>query len=298
MTYIMGIVKDLRKKVLVTGGAGFIGSHLCERLVALDEYEVYSLDNYFTGSIANHVPGVDYIRGNTSDIDVLIDFQPAILFHLGEYSRVEQSFRDIDLVWKFNKESIIAVLKFVRDSNCKLVYAGSSTKFGDNGTGSRSSPYAWVKASNTDFVVNYSKWFNIDYAITYFYNAYGGRELMKGEYATLIGIYKEKIRNQEILPIVSPGTQQRNFTHVDDIVDGLIAVGKHGIGDEFGIGSHEAYTVLEVAEMFGGKIQMLPERKGNRMRADVLTEKTKALGWSPKRSLREYIEDCKSNGWK
>jgi len=287
----------MTKKILVTGGAGFIGSHLCERLVKDANNHVYSLDNYFTGSISNHVDGATYIKGDTRDISKLVNFIPSIIYHLGEYSRVEQSFDDIEQVWQYNKDGIFSVLEFVRETGCKILYAGSSTKFGDGGFGRSASPYAWTKASNTELVENYGAWFNIPYAITYFYNVYGSREIQTGKYATLIALFKEKMKNNEPLTIVAPGSQKRNFTHIDDIIDGLTLVAEKGYGDEFGIGSDEAYTIKDIAKMFGGTIQMLPERKGNRMSADVFTEKTRALGWKPTKSIKTYIEDLKSNNW-
>lgn len=286
------------KKILVTGGAGFVGSHLCERLVALKGYEVYSLDNYFTGSERNHVCGVNYIKGSTKEISKLVNFTPDLIFHLGEYSRVEQSFEDIEKVWEFNTKGIFSVLEFVREKRCKIVYAGSSTKFGDNGEGASASPYAWTKSKNTELVRNYGSWFGISFAITYFYNVYGDREIEYGKYATLIALFKEKMKNNEPLTVVSPGIQKRNFTHIDDIVDGLLLVGDKGYGDGFGIGSDESYSVLNVADMFGGKVEMLAERKGNRMSADVITEKIKALGWSAKQNLPDYIEELRANSWR
>ncbi len=286
----------MKKRILVTGGAGFVGSNLCERLVKDGLYDVYSLDNYFTGSTDNHILGVEYIKGSTVDIAKLIDFSPDIIYHLGEYSRVEQSFDDIEKVWQFNKDGTFAVLEFVRKTGAKLVYAGSSTKFGDGGLGRDASPYAWSKATNTQLVQNYSSWFGISYAITYFYNVYGKREISTGKYATLIALFKEKMKNGEPLTIVSPGTQKRNFTHIDDIINGLVLVGESGEGDEFGIGSPEAYSILEIAKMFGGEIQMLPKRKGNRMTADVLTKKTEALGWRATRSVKDYIQEIRADG--
>jgi len=288
----------MKKKILVTGGAGFVGSHLCERLSKNENYDVYSLDNYFTGSNDNHVKNVTYIKGDTKDIEKLINFYPDMVYHLGEYSRVEQSFEDMEKVWEYNKDGIFAVLEFVRKAGCKILYAGSSTKFGDGGLGRSASPYAWTKATNTELVENYGLWYNVPYAITYFYNVYGPREIQTGKYATLIALFKEKMKNNESLTIVSPGTQKRNFTHIDDIVDGLILVGENGYGDEFGIGSGEAFTILEVAKMFDGKIEMLPERRGNRMSAEVITDKTKALGWEPKWKLNDYINECRENEWK
>jgi UDP-glucose 4-epimerase len=277
------------KKIIVTGGAGFIGSHLCEKLSEDENNDVYSLDNYFTGSKANHVKNVTYITGDTVDIENLFNFKPHTVYHLGEYSRVEQSFGDIEKVWRYNKDGIFSVLQFCRKTGAKIIYAGSSTKFGDGGLGRSQSPYAWTKSSNTELVVNYGTWFNLPYAITYFYNVYGEREISTGRYATLIALFKEKFKKGESLTVVSPGTQKRNFTHIDDIIQGLVLVGENGYGDEFGIGSGEAFTILEIAKMFGGDVQMLPERQGNRMMADVVTAKTEALGWKTTKSIQTYI---------
>lgn len=277
------------KNILVTGGAGFVGSHLCERL-ANDGNTVTSLDNYFTGSLDNHVEGVQYIQTSTSDIFEVIEETPDIIYHLGEYSRVEQSFDDIKLVHAYNTKGTFQVLEYVRQTGAKLIYAGSSTKFSD--VGADASPYAFTKAQNTQLVMNYGKWFDIDYAITYFYNVYGGREISEGKYATLIALFKDRIEKGKNLKVVSPGTQRRNFTYIDDIVNALVLIGEHGNGDGYGIGSDESFSVLEVAKMFNGEIEMLPERKGNRMTGEVVTEKTKALGWKPKHNLKTYIDNA------
>ena len=277
-------------KVLVTGGAGFIGSHLCERL-AQDGNKVTSLDDYSTGSKENHVDGVVYVKGETSNIDKLITFSPDIIYHLGEYSRVEQSFDDIEKVWSSNKDGIFAVLQFCRKTKAKLIYAGSSTKFGDGGLGRSQSPYAWTKSSNTELVENYGNWFGIKYAITYFFNVYGGREISTGKYATLIALFKEKYKNREPLTVVSPGTQLRNFTHIEDIISGLVLVGKKGRGDNYGIGCSQSFSILDIAKMFGSEIEFLPERKGNRMSASVVCDKTKSLGWEESYSIENYIHD-------
>jgi UDP-glucose 4-epimerase len=276
--------------ILVTGGAGFVGSHLCEALSKKAENRVFSLDNYFTGSESNHLPNVTYIKGDTADIATLINAPIDVVYHLGEYSRVEQSFEDIEKVWQYNKDGIFAVLQFCRLQGAKIIYAGSSTKFGDGGLGRSQSPYAWSKATNTELVKNYGSWFNVPYAITYFYNVYGPREIATGKYATLIALFKEKCKQQQALTVVSPGSQKRNFTHVQDIINGLILVGEEGYGDDYGIGSPEAFSILEIASLFKTKIEMLPERPGNRMTADVVTLKTEALGWAPKHSIKEYIK--------
>jgi len=276
--------------ILVTGGAGFIGSNLIKRLIK-EDYSIVSLDNYSTGSINNHITGVEYITGDTKDISSLINFVPDIIFHFGEYSRVERSFNDIDKVIDYNYLGTSAVLAFVKENNVRLIYAGSSTKFGDNG--SNSSPYAWSKSNNVTMIKNYGIWFNIDYAIVYFYNVYGAGELESGDMATLIGKFKRLTKNNEQLSVVSPGTQIRNFTHIDDTVDALLLVMIKGIGDGYGIGSSEPYTVYEVAKMFqpNNAPIMLAARPGNRMIADVVTAKTQSLGWEPKRSLMDYINE-------
>ncbi len=282
-------------KILVTGGAGFIGSHLCEELIK-EKHNVYSLDNYSTGKIENHIKGVQYIKGETKDIFNLVTFKPDVIYHLGEYSRVEQSFEDIENVWKFNKDGIFAVLQFCRQTDAKLIYAGSSTKFGDGGLGRSQSPYAWTKASNTELVENYGDWFGIKYAIVYFYNVYGGREIATGRYATLIALFIEKYKSNKPLTVVSPGTQLRNFTHVSDIISGLILVGEKGEGDNYGIGCSQSISILDVAKMFGSEIQILPERKGNRMSAEVVCNKTKELGWTETKSLKQYIDNIIKDG--
>ncbi len=279
------------KKILVTGGAGFIGSNLCEALSTNPINKIYVLDNYATGLVENHIDGVEYIRGETSKINSIINFSPDIVFHLGEYSRVEQSFEDIELIYQSNIVGTFQVIKFCQKHKCKLVYAGSSTKFGDNGNGRNQSPYGWSKASNVDLVKNFGDWYGLEYAITYFYNVYGKREISTGKYATLIALFTEKFKKGEPLTVVSPGTQVRNFTHVKDIIDGIIIVGEKGQGDGYGIGTSESFSIFEIAEMFGGKIEMLPERPGNRMFGDLHVEKTKELNWRARHSVNDYIRN-------
>ncbi len=280
-----------KKLVLVTGGAGFIGSHLCSRLVK-EGHTIISLDNYFTGSRENHVPGVEYREGHTKDIEKHIHETPDLIYHLGEYSRVEKSLDEPALVWDLNKAGTFGVLEFWRKRGGKLVYAGSSTKFGDGGLGRDQSPYAWTKATNTELVKNYSVWYGLSHAITYFYNVYGPGE-RAGVYGTVIEIFRRKQQAGESLMVTTPGTQKRNFTHVDDIIDGLVLVGADGEGDDFGIGNEQAYAILEVAQMFGGEIIMKPGSQGNRMTSDIDTSKTRSLGWSPKRNLADYIEEVR-----
>ena len=276
------------KTIVVTGGAGFIGSHLCERLVK-DGHKVISLDNYFTGSKENHVSGVDYREGHTKDIEKHVSENPDIIFHLGEYARVEQSLEEPGLVWDLNTAGTFGILEFWRKKKNKLVYAGSSTKFGDGGLARVATPYAWTKAANTELVKNYSDWYGLPYAITYFYNVYGPRE-REGKYGTVVEIFRQKMKRTEPLTVEEPGTQVRNFTHIGDIIDGLILVGEKGEGNEFGLGSSEAIAILDLAKMFGGQIQMIPSRKGNRMESSLDTTKSKALGWSAQQKLSDYVK--------
>ncbi len=289
-----------KKTVIVTGGAGLIGSHLIEMLLEKG-YRVVSLDNYFIGSKDNHFAGAEYVEGHTKDIEQLLGKEnPAIIFHLGEYSRVEQSFDDLPLVWESNVHGTFRVFEYWRKRNlsgqkCKIVYAGSSTKFSDGGMGRDQSPYAWMKASNTELVRNYGTWFSMPYAITYFYNAYGKQELAEGPYASVIGRFKTQYWKGEPITVVSPGTQKRNFTFAGDIARGLVDVGEKGQGDEYGLGSPESHTVLDIAKMFTDNIVMLPERKGNRMDSIVDTTRVeKEFGWKPQMTVKQYIDSLKA----
>lgn len=277
------------KLILVTGGAGFIGSRLIRRLL-LDGHRVISLDTYFTGSRDNHVEGADYREGHTKDIESHVPETPDLVFHLGEYSRVEKSLGEPQVVWDLNLTGTQAVLEFCRKRRVKVVYAGSSTKFGDGGLGRDQSPYAFSKATNTELVRNYGEWYGLPYAVTYFYNVYGPGE-RAGAYGTVIEIFRQKRLAGEPLTVNAPGTQKRNFTHVDDIVEGLLLVGERGEGDNFGIGNATAYSILDVAKLFGGEIVMGPEVQGNRMSSDLDTSKTELLGWKPSRELAEYIRE-------
>lgn len=278
------------KKVVVTGGAGFVGSRLCERLVR-DGYRVISLDNYFSGDREHKIAGVEYREGHTKHIETLIpETDISLVYHLGEYGRPEKSFDDIALVWDLNIVGTFGVLEYWRKRKMKLVYAGSSTKFADGGLGRDQSPYAWTKAANTELVRNYSVWFGMPYAIAYFYNVYGPGE-RAGKYGTVIEIFKQKFLAGEPLKVNAPGTQRRNFTHIDDIVDGLIRVGEKGEGDDYGLGNEKDYSILEIAQMFGTPVEMGPEVKGNRMKGFIDTSKAQSIGWKATRTIEDYIRD-------
>lgn len=282
------------KIILVTGGAGLIGSHLIEELVKDPNNQVISLDNYFIGKESSHIAGATYLTGHTKDIATLVAAKPDLIYHLAEYSRVEQSFTDIQKVWELNVAGTFAVLEFWRQHGCKLVYAGSSTKFAADGAGRNQSPYAWMKATNTELVQNFATWFSLPFAITYFYNNYGARELSEGPYASVMGRFKALYRAGKPLPVVAPGTQKRNFTYVKDTVRGLMLVGEQGVGDGYGIGSDESISIRELAELFTDQIEMLPEHPGNRLDAPVENERIKnEFSWQPEMTVRQYVEEVK-----
>ncbi|KKS83352.1 MAG: ADP-L-glycero-D-mannoheptose-6-epimerase [Parcubacteria group bacterium GW2011_GWA2_43_11] len=293
------IVLTMDKNIIVvTGGAGFVGSHLIEALVKDPNNQVISLDNYFTGSKDNHIAGAEYREGHTKDIATLIPETPDMIYHLGEYSRVRQSLDEPERVWDLNMHGTLAVLEYWRKTKAKLLYAGSSTKFTDtreDGVEGRNlAPYTWAKAANTDLVVNYARWYDLSHVTTYFYNVYGPREL-SGKQGTVVGIFADAFRNKKPLTVSSPGTQERCFTHVLDTVSGILLVAEKGEGDGYGIGTDESHSLLEVAEMFGGEIEMLPQTKSTRSTSKVDSEKVKTLGWKPKYALKDYIEELKSS---
>src|SRR3989338_10613650 len=285
------------KIILVTGGAGFVGSHLCERLVK-DGHRVISLDNYFTGKKENHVPGVEYREGHTKDIEKHISEHPEIIFHLGEYSRVAKSLDEPQLVWDLNIAGTFGVSEFWRKRKCKLVYAGSSTKFstGQNGVEGRDlAPYNWSKAVNSELISGYGKWYALPYSIAYFYNLYGpGERAGVNEYGTVIETFRQNYLNNRPHEVRMPGTQTRAFTHVDDTVDALVLIAENGKDDEYGICAKEVYSLLEVAKMFGGEIKLLPQTKSSRSSGAIETSKLEALGWKQKHVLADYIESAKN----
>lgn len=284
------------KTILVTGGAGFVGSHLCERLKR-GGHQVISLDNYFTGSKENHIEGVEYREGHTKEVAELVPETPDLVYHLGEYSRTGVAIEEPDIVWDLNIVGTAAVLEFCRTRGSRIVYAGSSTKFADareDGiTGRDLSPYTWSKAVNSEMVRNYGAWYGLPHAIVYFYNVYGPCEL-SGRYGTVVEIFRQNYLQGLPHKVNSPGTQLRVYTHVADAVDAIVLVGEKGEGDGYGIASTDAYTAREVAELYGGEIEMMPSRKTSRPSAKVDTEKTRALGWVPAHSLRDYIEEAKT----
>jgi UDP-glucose 4-epimerase len=281
---------------LVTGGAGFVGSHVMRRLLRDNPgATVVSVDNYFTGKSEKHVddPRAIYIHASTVDIAKTWANEgipaPSVVFHMGEYSRIPQSFDDIDITWEYNLHGTKEVVKFAHAHNAKLVYAGSSSKFGNDGQDENLNPYAWTKAKNVEYLRNFADWYGLDYVVTYFYNVYGPGQIRSGRYATVIGIFEDHYERGLPLPVIAPGTQTRDFTHIDDIVDGLMACATLGSGDGYLLGYGKERPLLEVAEMFGVPYELMPPRPGERVRGQADTAKARALGWEPKIDLADYV---------
>jgi len=273
------------KKAIVTGGAGFVGSNLIKKLLS-DGVEVLSIDNYLSGYVWNHHFGARYEVACCSQIsEVAKGFKADVVFHLGEYSRVEQSMREPIKCLENTTKTLSAVLEYCTNNNSKIIYSGSSTKFGD-----ANSVYIMAKRHNTETVKFYAENFNLDYAITYFYNVYGENEISEGKYATVIAKFLRAKNQGDSVNLHAPATQVRNLTHINDIVSGLILVAKKGHGDNYGIGNDQAFSIKAIAEMIGVEYEIIPSPKGNRLSSALNTQKTKTLGWKAKHNLKDYLE--------
>lgn len=276
--------------ILVTGGAGHVGSHVVEALVTNPHNRVISLDNYFTGRRENHVPGAEYREGHTKHVDALVPETPDIVYHLGEYARIATSREDVAMVYDMNIAGTFAVAEFCRMRGVpKLVYAASSTKFAIEGDGRHQSPYAFTKATNVDLITDYGRWYGLPYAICYFYNAFGPRETGVGKYATLIAKFERCWARHAPLPVVRPGTQRRAFTYVKDLARGIILVGERGWGDGYALGTTTSHSVLEIAEAFGGPVEFVDGDPGRAESANDPTRARDELGWQPTVDIMDYI---------
>ena len=284
-----------KRTILVTGGAGHVGSHVVELLVADDGNRVISLDNYSNGSRDNHIVGAEYREGHTKDIARLVPETPDLVFHLGEYARIATSFEDAATVYDFNIVGTFGVVEFCRAREVpKLVYAASSTKFAIEGDGRHQNPYSFSKATNVDLINDYGRWFGLPYAICYFYNAFGPRERGDGKYATLIAKFESLWRAGRPLEVVAPGTQRRSFTYVTDLARGIILVGERGQGDGYALRADASYSVLDIANAFGGAINLVQGYAGRQDVADDPTRARDELGWRPTVDVMDYIREFKA----
>jgi UDP-glucose 4-epimerase len=270
--------------IVVTGGAGFIGSNVCAHYFD-NGYEVYSIDNYLSGSKENHVSGVKYYDSCCSEIsNVLADINPCFVFHFGEYSRAEQSYKEPHKAICNITATLPYVLEYARNKKSKLIYAGSSTKFSN-----ANSPYIMAKRLNSEHVKQYCEMFNLDYAIAYFHNVYGDNDIAEGQYATVIPKFVKQAKAGETLKIHGNGSALRYFTHISDALDAIWLIAKKGYGDDYQIASDKAYTVLEIAKALKANYEFVPDVKGNRKTSVMDNRKTKSLDWFPRIELMEYL---------
>ena len=292
----------MKKIIVVTGGAGFIGSNLIDYLLKNTNFKIISIDNYSTGNKKNHLKSknVRYLEGNTLNINTIlskIKKNIHTIFHFGEFARIFQSFNKFQECLETNSTGSKEVFKFCLDNNIKLIYSATSASLGNKGKDENLSPYAFTKAKNLELLNNLKKWFKFKYEVIYFYNVYGPKQISKGNMATVIGIFQECVQKKRPLPVVRPGTQSRKFTHIDDTINVCIEAWKKNKCRHYSIYNKTSYTILEVAKMFNSKIVFLPKRKGERY-SSALTNTNltnnifKRFG---KKNLKSYIKTILSN---
>ena len=286
----------MKKIIIVTGGAGFVGSNLIELLLRKTKYKIISLDNYSTGSKKNHINNkrVSYIKGNTFNINIkLKKYKNRInsIFHFGEFARIYQSFKKFDECYQSNTIGSKAVFKFCLDNKIRLIYSATSASLGNKGDDKNLSPYAFTKSKNLELLENLKKWFNFKFEVIFFYNVYGPRQIKEGDMATVIGIFENKYTNKKPLTVVKPGTQTRRFTHIYDTVQTCYEAFKENKRKYYSISNKNSYSVLEVAKMFKSKIKFLKPRLGERY-ASALTKissNNKIIQKYGKLQLKDYV---------
>ena len=264
------------KKIVITGGAGFVGSNLIEYLLHKTKFKIISIDNYSSGSKKNHIINrrVKYIKGNTKNISFILkkDIRSIhSLFHFGEFSRIYQSFLKMSECIDSNSIGTNEVFNFCLQNKIKLVYSATSASLGNKGNDKNLSPYSFSKAKNLELLENLKKWFKFKFEIIYFYNVYGPKQICKGRMATVIGIFEEEYLKNNPLPVVKPGTQTRKFTHIYDTVNATYFAWKKNRCLHYSISNRQSYSIIEVAKMFNTKIKFLPQRQGERY-ASALTK--------------------------
>jgi UDP-glucose 4-epimerase len=288
----------MRNILVVTGGAGFIGSNLISELLKFKRFSIISVDNYSTGLSKNHIKNkrVKYLKGNTKNIEILLKTYVGkihTIFHFGEFARIYQSFKKVNECFSSNIEGTSNVFNFSLKNKIRLIYSATSASLGNNGKDMNLSPYSFSKAKNLELLENLKKWFNIQCEVIYFYNVYGERQICKGDMATVVGVFEDHYKKKKKLPVVRPGTQVRNFTHVYDTVKACIFVWKKNKCKHYSVSSKQSYSILELAKLFGKKIRFLPERAGERY-ASALTKlnlNNKIIRLSAKIRLKDYVNN-------
>ena len=285
----------MKNIIIVTGGAGFIGSNLIKYLIKKTKFKIISIDNYSTGTIKNHLnhKNVKYIKSDNINISKMLKLYKKnikVIFHFGEFSRIYQSFLKPKECLNSNINNSFEVINFAKDNKIKIIYSATSSALGNNGKDENLSPYAWAKSKNIELIKNYSKWFGLKYELLFFYNVYGPGQILNSPMSAVIGIFETQFKKNKSLTIVKPGTQKRDFTHIDDIINGCYLAFIKGRQSEYMLCSKKQYTILDIAKMFKTKIKFLPARKGERFGASTPNNNAlNHLGYEPKVNIDAYI---------
>jgi len=284
-----------KKTIIVTGGAGFVGSNMIGYLLKKTKYKIISIDNYSSGYKKNHLKNksVKYLKANTKDIFRLIKYPKNIqaVFHFGEFARIYQSFISMNECIDSNTVGTNSIFNFCLKNNIKLIYSATSASLGNKGKDKNLSPYAFTKAKNLELLENLKKWFNFKFEVIYFYNVYGPKQITSGKMSTVIGIFEEAYKNKKPLPVVRPGTQTRRFTHINDTIEICYLAWKKNLSRHYSISSKQSHSIIEVAKMFKSKIKYLHKRPGERY-ASALTKmnlSNKVYRYFGKIKLADYI---------
>ena len=294
----------MKNILIVTGGAGFIGSNLISKLLKHKKFKIVSIDNYSSGLSKNHIKNkrVKYLKGNTKNIEVLLKSYIGkihSIFHFGEFARIYQSFKKIDECFSSNIEGSSNVFNFALKNKIRLIYSATSASLGNKGKDMNLSPYAFSKAKNLELLENFKKWFGFRYEVVYFYNVYGDKQICRGDMATVIGIFEDYFKRGKKLPVVRPGTQVRRFTHVHDTIKACIFAWKKNKCKHYSIASKQSFSIIELAKLFKSKISYLPMRKGERF-ASALTKmnlNNKIVRLSAKIRLKDYVSNFLKNNY-